>query len=205
MEIAIKELKVLALFASRQDIRYYLNSIRIVGQHAMATDGHRITILRLDVDSGMDVLIPIQDVDAAIKCAEVLEKRLDRMLRSGTIIVTPTSIGAVTYKPIEGKYPDISKVIPNDEEGSGSNCVSIQGKYWADYHKAAALVGHSRRNTQVTAKVISNDKPVLVRFSDDPRWFSVIMQMRVGDDGDVPKVPEWIKRAFVKQEEGAQA
>ena len=200
MEIAINDLRVLSLFAARLDIRYYLNCIRFIGRHAMATDGYRLTILDLGEDSGLDVMIPIDSVDAAIKCHDAIKKAGPLAYQSSMsdrLTVTADSIGVVIFKPLDGKYLDINKILPDDYEVMGAKALSLKGKYWQDYAKAAALVGANRYGTQIVARASSDESCVIVKFADDKRWFSMCIPMRFDADM-LPSVSAELRQAFPK-------
>ena len=120
-----KQLKALfektAFAMAQQDVRYYLNGILMEISPGklklVATDGHRLALSEVDLDTGVDterqIIIPRKAVmeltrlldsgDAGVKC--ILSQNHVR-LESDTLVFTS--------KLIDGKFPDYQRVIPVD-------------------------------------------------------------------------------------------
>lgn len=169
-------LKAMLPFVDKHDIRYFLHGIKITGDKMMATDGRRLTICRLPTDTGLDLIIPIQAVEFALKLNEDLD----------SIEVTPTNIGRVMYTPIDGKYPDVWKVIPADIESMKSQYVSFNPKYMGDYHKLIkAIKGCSG---EVTIRQSDELSTIIVDVGLED-FFCLLMPC----SGAVPPaVPSWV-------------
>ena len=105
MQIKTNDLKAVLLAAGKKDIRYYLNGIHVNSRHIVGTDGHRVHVIAHGGDWPHDpVTIPREVVELAVK-AKTLE-----------LTLTAEALGAISYKPIDGIYPDYMRVIPAQTE-----------------------------------------------------------------------------------------
>lgn len=124
LEIKTAHLKAALTHASKSDIRYYLNGVCLtIGEsgmaYLMATDGMRafigsFTANWTDVEKKgpFQIIIPRDTVTAAIKLAgKNILCRLD-VLRDGRY-----SLGGVQFTAIDGKFPDINRIIPSTISG----------------------------------------------------------------------------------------
>ncbi len=106
---------------AQQDVRYYLNGILMEISSAkiklVATDGHRLALSEIDLDTGVNA-----DRQIIVPRKAVLE--LSRLLESGDSLVkcvlsqnhlrVETDSLVFTTKLIDGKFPDYQRVIPVD-------------------------------------------------------------------------------------------
>src|SRR5690606_28974199 len=126
-----KHLKALLLFAGRNDIRYYLNGIAIQGRFAIATDGHKMAVYRMPEDSKLDVIIPCNAVEFALRIngigAPAIEVGADR-------------VGRVFYDSIEGSYPVWRHVVPDDPKSMKVEKISFNADYLSALAKAAKIL-----------------------------------------------------------------
>ena len=118
---ALKRLIDLTQYAmARQDVRYYLNGLllEVTDQQvrAVATDGHRLAVARLDVTTGIQesksIIVPRKGV---LELARLLVGEDDELkVRVGANAVQ-MSIDDVrfTSKLIDGRFPDFGRVIPD--------------------------------------------------------------------------------------------
>lgn len=105
MIIKTNLLKAVLLAAGKKDIRYYLNGVYVTRRHLVGTDGHRMHIVCHDGDWPQEpVVIPRDACELAVK------------ERTVELCVTPTAIGSINYKPVDGRYPDYTRVMVH---GSG--------------------------------------------------------------------------------------
>jgi hypothetical protein len=90
-------LKAALLCASTEETRYYLKGVHLsTSGHMVTTDGHRMFVARLNDKPAADVIIPLADVQAALKLAGS---------RAQEIEVTPDRIGQIAYTPVDGTFP----------------------------------------------------------------------------------------------------
>ena len=179
-ELPIAELKAVALFAGKQDIRSYLNGVLITSDHgkvvAVATDGHRLTAFKSEVDySGPEFIVPVENVTALkatqrIRCVEVTYDAETRMVK----LVTGET--AQICQAIDAQYLYWRRAIPALEQLSGKladNC-GFNAVYLSDYAKLRKLLGHSS-----TSIAIKPNESSAARISiDDSRFVCVLMPMR---------------------------
>ena len=107
---------------STEDVRYYLKGIfvhvpdgsgRMV---AAATDGHRLARLRTDAAEGAEEM---PDIIMPKKAISALSHQLDEVTTTVDVSISTTrfrfDVGAtiLTGKPIDGQFPDYTRVIPS--------------------------------------------------------------------------------------------
>lgn len=135
MQIKTEHLKAALLAAGKKDIRYYLNGVRINAKHIVATDGVRMNVIAHGGEwPHDDVTIPRETVEMAIK------------LKLKTLDVTPEAIGPIAFKPLDGKFPDYTRVMPALSLGvdQGSVHTQVNPDFLRDAVAAVKLVvGHS--------------------------------------------------------------
>ena len=122
----LSALHTVACFAAKQDIRYYLNAVRVeasaVQTRFTATDGCCAGMLRTtqeneDIDGAVTILLPIDIVKAAKKaksnCDALVIETADG--KTGTLSV----IGGVSinWTAVDGVFPQIARVIPAQASG----------------------------------------------------------------------------------------
>lgn len=131
MQIKTADLKAVLLAAGKKDIRYYLNGIHVNSRHIVGTDGRRMHVIAHGGDWPHNpVTIPREVVELAVK-AKTLE-----------LTLTTEALGAISYKPIDGIYPDYMRVIPTQTEVvDGERHVDVNPEYWRDAEKAIKLIG----------------------------------------------------------------
>ena len=162
----LKRLIDLTQFAmARQDVRYYLNGLllEISPQNvkAVATDGHRLAIARLDAATGLEdeksIIVPRKGV---LELARLLTTEdAELKVRVGTNAVQ-LEIDDVrfTSKLIDGKFPDYGRVIPDAE-----SC-----------DKRLSLDRESLRQCLVRTSVLSSDKHRTVRLTLETGILTVV-------------------------------
>lgn len=110
-----------AFAMAQQDVRYYLNGMLFEGRsgklRTVATDGHRLALCDVDLDTNIE-----SDIQAIVPRKAVIE--LNRLLVSGrdapdvelqfssSFMKVEFPDGSFASKLIDGRYPDYAKVIP---------------------------------------------------------------------------------------------
>lgn len=146
----------------------------------VATDGHRMTICRLEQDTGLNVIVPRDDIEAAIA---LHNKRKGKAVLE--IDVTTDRIGDIFYQPIDGKFPEWQKVVPKDHDKMEVNSVGFNARYMAEYVKAGAILGSGSYISMRQSK----ESAVFVVNIGQPEFLCLLMP----STSDVPKVPEWAR------------
>lgn len=141
MQIQTNHLKAVLLAAGKKDLRYYLNGVHVTKHHLVGTDGHRMHVVCHGGDWPHDpVTIPRDACELAIKG------------KTTSLELTPTAIGPISYQPVEGLYPDYSRLIAGPtalgagiEQGDMLTC--LQPEYLKDADAAIKLVAGTTRNS----------------------------------------------------------
>jgi DNA polymerase-3 subunit beta len=171
MLIATDLLKAALLCASTEQTRYYLCGVHLsTTGHMVTTDGHRMFVARLNDLPTADVIIPLADVQAALKLAGS---------RCQDIEVTTDKIGQIAYTAVDGTFPDWRRVIPTGEEKPSDKPedsaahVHFNHAYIGDLAKMGkALAGASMLHPT------SASNPCLVTFGERADCFAVLMPVR---------------------------
>lgn len=115
--IKLSQLKALVELASKQDIRYYLNGVRVEFNYEnirlAATDGHKLGILNIKADNqGLGALtIPRSFIDQLPKTSKKYDPDLIfSQSENDTFWHCEYDNIKTTFSPIEGSYPDIARV-----------------------------------------------------------------------------------------------
>ena len=142
LTVPLATLKAVATHAAKQDIRYYLNGVcfnpRAGNGNAgliMATDGHRLIVCEGMTVTGYSTPRPcpafILDNDsiAAIISAHkgmpkkanpdvtfIYKQTADGNVKHVPEIAVKTPIGVLTFRPVDGVFPDVSRVIPKSSD-----------------------------------------------------------------------------------------
>ena len=106
---------------AQQDVRYYLNGILMEVEAAkvklVATDGHRLALSEVELDTGVDedkqVIIPRKAVLELSRLLESSDEPVACALGQNHLRVETASL-VFTTKLIDGKFPDYQRVIPVD-------------------------------------------------------------------------------------------
>lgn len=175
-------LKAMALLASKQDIRYYLNGVLVESnsQHTrlVATDGHLLGVLQVSEtahdDKAFSIIIP----------AEIIAKldKVDNFLSTnehGNWV-----IDGINFTPIDGKFPDYMRVLPTKPatgEASQFNPELINR-----FAKCSKLLNGSK------FPVIAHNGGLsaLVDLGLE-RFIGVVMPMR--NEVKIKQTPDWLK------------
>lgn len=118
MNFEIKKLawlKAVMLAAAKKDVRYYLNGVMVRNGEMAATNGHMALIIKSDdIKSdgqyiiGNDTLKMIVTAHKGIKGDNRVE------VING---MTTTGINKISITPVDGKFPDVNRVIPANTSG----------------------------------------------------------------------------------------
>jgi len=163
-------LKAALLCASTEETRYYLKGVHLsTSGHMVTTDGHRMFVARLNDKPAADVIIPLADVQAALKMVGPRCKEID---------VDGTKIASIMYTPVDGTFPDWRRVVPTGEEThtkpeDSAAHVHFNHAYIGDLAKMGkALAGASMLHPT------SASNPCLVTFGEREDCLAVLMPVR---------------------------
>lgn len=103
---------------AQQDIRYYLNGLLLVidsdGIKFVATDGHRLALVSLQIQSGCqpcEIILPRKTITELFKLLGDSTDLLDIEIGNNQVKFVFDNIVLVS-KVVDGKFPDYNKVIP---------------------------------------------------------------------------------------------
>jgi DNA polymerase-3 subunit beta len=164
-------LKAALFCASSEETRYYLKGVHLsTSGHMVTTDGHRMFVARLNDKPAADVIIPLADVQTALKMVGPRCKEID---------VDGTKIASIMYTPVDGTFPDWRRVVPTGEEmpsdkpEDSAAHVHFNHAYIGDLAKMGkALAGASMLHPT------SASNPCLVTFGERADCFAVLMPVR---------------------------
>jgi len=167
-------LKAALLCASNEETRYYLKGVHLsMSGHMVTTDGHRMFVARLNDKPAADVIIPLADVQAALKLAGA---------RCQEIEVTADKIGQIAYTAVDGTFPEWRRVVPTGEEThtkpeDSAAHVHFNHAYIGDLAKMGKALGGTSMLHPTSAS-----NPCLVTFGERADCFAVLMPVRRGGD-----------------------
>lgn len=134
MQILTSHLKAVLLAAGKKDIRYYLNGVHVTKHHLVGTDGHRMHVVCHGGDWPHDpVTIPRDACELAVKG------------KTASLEITPTAIGPISYKPVDGLYPDYARVMLSGSAlaqgvSDDAQMTRVRWEYLRDAEAAVKLV-----------------------------------------------------------------
>ena len=196
INVKLSALRAISQFSADQDIRYYLNTVRVEADKdrtiLTATDGHCLGIHRtLRADNECDkvtILIPLD----AVKMLKPAKNKLDAAVietedgLKGTISV----IGGMTigWTAVDGKFPDIARVIPQSCSGEPAQ---INPAVLAKFAAANKLFGKTW-----APKIWHNGTSGAAVTLQEPDFFGVLMPYRDPEGLTGYAAPAWTLESF---------
>ena len=166
-------LKAHLIIAPKNDVRFYLNGILVdtVNRRIVSTDGHCMLVTRFDADAIDGPVVPdfIIGRDQLSTGIKTTAKKMPTVITYDQATVT---VGSVIGTVIDGRFPDVARVIPTTLSGETS-------------HYDAELVNRVSDALIMVANSPSKIKPVLFQNGTSPAImtyqcdaFGVVMPMR---------------------------
>ena len=137
--------KAAMLFQAKQDIRYYLNGIRIEPNRIAATNGHCLWLHNFDTDLDITESLVLQLKGAIPAKSFNINFEVGEM--SGVAFhadIDGKIIAATYFELIDGTYPDIDKVIAPKANEQPTPVIGFNTEYLSLLQKATKLVGNTR-------------------------------------------------------------
>jgi DNA polymerase-3 subunit beta len=161
----LRRLLELTHFAmAHQDVRYYLNGLLLdIGEgllRAVATDGHRLAIAEIPVETGdtaRQVIVPRKGISELLRLLGNGDEEVTIDVGSNAIQITLPEV-RLTSKLIDGKFPDYRRVVPKAE----------------DSDKTVVVDRERVRQALARAAILSNDKYRAVRLCLEPNVLRVV-------------------------------
>lgn len=190
----LSALKAVNLLSADKDVRYYLNGVHVsataTATRLIATDGHALGMFQSDQQNeGVDFVEMIISTDV-IKLLKSASKTVDTVVIETQDGLTGT-IGAITgaavsFKAIDGKFPDVQRVIPQTISGAPAQ---YQPYLLEKFSKASKLLGSKKGLINVA---YNGPSTALVKIDANDRFMGLVMPLRPIYDADEGKtIPSW--------------
>lgn len=215
------------LFAANNDIRYYLNGVRIEphpeqGAIIVATNGHIMAVVH-DPDGYCAEPMIVGDVSKQLISACTSRGKTmpptGLYIGSGGAVVAMGELksgdiepfgGGVTFVSrisiVDGKYPDWRKVLPARREPS-TDFPHVAAKYLAIFEKAVKVFGVVKTYTGIRFESRGPELSMIARIMDfelTERFAAVVMPLR--SDGPTQDIlPVWLMPKEEPQADQANA
>lgn len=159
------------IFQAKCDVRYYLNGICFAPDKKLySTDGYRAFLGEHESEDLEDnVIVAIKGP----KFVKFDKAKIDT--ESGVVTYFDDEglrVGAAICNVIDGKYPDINRVIP--KENNPVSEIRFNARYLADIYKAVAL--YNPRYPFIKIKTNGNDSASIVELSRNA--FVIVLPVR---------------------------
>jgi len=189
----LSALKAIAVLAADNDLRYYLNGVHITASagetRLAATDGHVLGIHRSEQENEdityAEFILPLD----VIKLLKPASKNIDSVIidtdgLTGTI--TAVTGATINFSAIDGKFPDIQRVIPHRVSGE---IAQFRPALLERFAKAAKLLGSKNQLIHVAH---NGNGAALVHLDVSASFVGVVMPFRsFADDGESKSPPMW--------------
>ena len=108
-------LKAVSLAAAKNDVRYYLNGVMIRNGEIAATNGHMVLMVKSEsIKSDGEYIID----NATLKMFLTDHKGIKGDTRIEVVdSVAITGKSKISITPVDGKFPDVNRVIPQEPSG----------------------------------------------------------------------------------------
>lgn len=187
-------IKAALVCASTEETRYYLKGVcfqkRDNIMRMISTDGHRLFVAVQtldpeinDIGPDFDAILPLADLKKAltgvtqkiqiISCGFNLNDAADR--------VFVASVNNVSMTCVDGTYPDVTRLLPNDRAAESKEPQQFNATYIGDLAKIAKALGLRGNNVHIQH---CGGSPAIVSFGGRDDVMALLMPIRVGhDDG----------------------
>ena len=177
-------LKAAILCASSEETRYYLRGVHLsTTGHMVTTDGHRMFVARLNDRPAVDVIIPLDDVKAALKLAGARAQDVE-------VDLAANKIGQISFQPVDGTFPDWRRIIPSGvgieyqvtdfQPERAPHLAHFNPNYIYDLGQAARILAGNVFAYKM--HVWTTDTPAGVTFHGREDCMAVIMPIRQSSD-----------------------
>lgn len=174
-------LKAMAILASKQDIRYYLNGVLVESTGAytrlVATDGHLLGVFQISEtaheDKSFSIIIP----------NEIIAK-LDKQDNFLSCVDGKWNIDGISFTPVEGKYPDYMRVLP--VKPASGETAQFNPELINRFAKCSKLLN----GTKYPVIAHNGGSSALIDLGLDC-FIGVVMPMR--NEVKIKETPEWLR------------
>ena len=167
-------LKAVSLAAGKKDVRYYLNGVMVRNGEMAATNCQMVLLIKSEsIKSDGEYIIDNDTLEMIVTAHKGIKgdnrvEVIDSM--------TTTGSSKISITPVDGKFPDINRVIPQETSGEIAhfnyeyllNCQKANGEFLDHKYPWIKL----QHNGQYGAKVESEDE-------DGNKLIGVVMPVRI--------------------------
>lgn len=203
------QLKAMSRLAATSDIRYYLNGLHVVqdnrGTYIEATNGHVLGRLLIDetpIANPCSVIMPLDSVKTLAATGKKGRETVCFTVDGVKISAISPQGETMIFQAIEGKFPDIDRVVPTLTSDKGLEPSTYDPEYIAAFYDCANdLRGCKPKGISVQIKQRGNDSGI-VNIDSEPLFVGVIMPMR---EHNSVNIPTWCARPRVAATEPVAA
>lgn len=175
-----------AIAISRDETRYYLNGVFFQGGHAIATDGHLLTVAKTNGELRDDLVEQVDvPADGAIMpvsqkaLSSMKNKKADYVIFENDMLTVRTAFDETLHieesKPIDGTFPDWWRVVPQNEYETAPG--AFGRKLLDRIAKTSAAIGSIGEAVRITGE--SPTDAHRVNYGKQTDVYSVVVPMRV--------------------------
>ena len=107
-------LKAVMLAAAKKDVRYCLNGVMVRNGELVATNGHMVLIIKSEkIKSDGEYIIGNDTLKMIVALYKVVKGNNPIEVKDGIT----TGIGKISISTLDGKFPDVNRVIPQETSG----------------------------------------------------------------------------------------
>jgi len=156
----------------KNDVRYYLNGVHLTYKDnkvfVETTDGHRLSQVKIDVDDGykFDVII---DRDTWVQISKIKTNKKDNSIVELDIDgerLLCFNGAVIPLEYIDGKFPDIERVIPDWRTTHNNGGVGVSAVYMSEAFKSASILANPKHKG-VTLTTFGASDALLIRVPTD--------------------------------------
>lgn len=199
--ININSIKAAAPFMSTEETRYYLCGMLFQKNLVVATDGHRLAVIKPVNYEGFDgeFIMPSDCIKKIISQKIPKTKtgyvQIDTEAKTAKVFSDhpeeakgyAQSLGLFKYEPIDGKFPDWRRIIPATDKYETPTGFAVNPKYMGEFQSFGTQISIYPHNERSGAAIIRNK-------TDHFEAFGLIMPMRDRERDEIT-IPTWIKEA----------
>jgi len=187
-----KQLKAMGRFMAVKDIRYYLKGLHIVqdnrGTYIESTNGHmlgRLLINETPCATPASVVVPSDAVKTLAATGKKGNETLHFTVDGVKITVISPDGSSLTVQAVEGRYPDVDRVIPLDGNSTTTAPSTYNPEYVLAFHECAKDLGGISDGSGAFIKQRGTDSGI-VSIGAEPLFVGIIMPMRTTDSAGIP-------------------
>lgn len=177
-KLTVRQVRAMLKIAANKDVRGFLNGLYLDAENGIvaACNGHMLFVARPDMCTiQQSTIVPRGALEIATKGAK---PTYDVYITDKIEVCNgEVTIGSFPFQPIDGRYPEIEKVIPRD---MGGQTAQFNIDYLSTIQDALRSFGSDRSMAEIAHNGMG---AALVTAPSAPNAFGVVMPMRAGEAG----------------------